>query len=566
MLLLGVVGFGLAPTWAEQLPIVIDGRFTDWTTSAEADPSGDDGSGGLDLLRVWAADDAERFYLGFELADPILLNSGHDLNLYVDTDLTFGTGLPTAGIGAEFEWRFGDREGRIHPGGGSITISHEDVSFRASPAVTSRRFELSIRRDAMPGGFSLFSGSVIRFALRDGGPGGDVFPDAPGGFQVVLTSGGISAGPELPTARELATDVRVVSFNVLSDAPWEGGGDGIGRQLAAADADIYCFQEIYDHDANQVEDFVADWVDPPPGATWHSVGHADCKIVSRFPILATESLSGNLAALLDTGGELPGPTLLINAHLPCCGNDSGRQEEVDEILQFIRIQQSAGGWIATNPGTSLVVVGDLNLVGDAQQLESLLTGDIVDEATFGSDLLPDSDGSELTDAVPRQIAERMAYTWRNDFSSFWPGRLDFVIYSDSVLTQGRSWTLYSPDLSPATRVALGLQYGDSFDSDHLPLVVDFRPNLGSAPSFRRADCNDDQSINIADVVRLLGVVVGEFPASCEDACDVDDNGAIEVTDAVVVLSHIFSGGPAPSAVCAMDSSADGLDCAASRCP
>ncbi len=552
---------------ADQLPILVDGRFDEWTTSPWVDPTGDEGSSGIDIVRVWAADDADQIFVSFELSAPILLNSGHDLTLYLDTDDVASTGLATAGIGAELEWRFGDRDGVAHVGGAAIDIHHEDIAFRAAPAVTSTRFELSIRRDATPGGVSLFSGNSVRLLVRDNS-GGDQFPDASGGATIAMQTGGLPSGPELLLDRELADDIRLVTFNVLSDAPWEGGGAGIGRQLAAAAADVYCFQEIYDHTAGETEAFVASWIDAPSGSSWHSASNNDCKVVSRFPILDQWSLSGNLAVLLDTDGELAGPVLLVNAHLPCCGNDSGRQQEVDEILEFIRQQQSGAGAIAVDPDTAVVIVGDLNLVGDSQQLTSLLEGDIVDEGAFGPDVILDADGSGLTDPAPRQVAERMAYTWRSDTSSFWPGRLDYVIYSDSLLSVARNWVLYTPDMSTAALAAYGMQSDDSDASDHSLMAVDFRSNVGSPlPLFLRGDCAANQSVNLPDAVRILGVAFGEFAPACADACDTDDSGAIEITDAVYLLTYLFQAGPGPTpSVCAIDSTPDAIDCALTTCP
>ncbi len=55
---------------------------------------------------------------------------------------------------------------------------------------------------------------------------------------------------------------------------------------------------------------------------------------------------------------------------------------------------------------------------------------------------------------------------------------------------------------------------------------------------------------------------------CLDAVDYDDNGEINITDAVASLSHLFSSGPPPappgSEFCGPDpdGDADGLDCLA----
>jgi len=46
------------------------------------------------------------------------------------------------------------------------------------------------------------------------------------------------------------------------------------------------------------------------------------------------------------------------------------------------------GVVQLPPGTAITVLGDLNLVGGTQPLDTLLTGDIQDNARYGPDSLP----------------------------------------------------------------------------------------------------------------------------------------------------------------------------------
>jgi uncharacterized repeat protein (TIGR03806 family) len=65
--------------------------------------------------------------------------------------------------------------------------------------------------------------------------------------------------------------------------------------------------------------------------------------------------------------------------------------------------------------------------------------------------------------------------------------------------------------------------------------------------FVRGDGNGDGSIDLSDAIhQLLYTFEGSVTANCPDAMDADDNGRLEVTDALRILGHIFSGGPAPS--------------------
>ncbi|MCP4362518.1 MAG: hypothetical protein GY796_31315 [Chloroflexi bacterium] len=67
----------------------------------------------------------------------------------------------------------------------------------------------------------------------------------------------------------------------------------------------------------------------------------------------------------------------------------------------------------------------------------------------------------------------MAYTWRDDANGFSPGRLDFFIYSDSVMGVDKHYLLYTGEMTADQLAAYGLQADDSAAaSDHIPLVVD----------------------------------------------------------------------------------------------
>jgi endonuclease/exonuclease/phosphatase family metal-dependent hydrolase len=70
----------------------------------------------------------------------------------------------------------------------------------------------------------------------------------------------------------------------------------------------------------------------------------------------------------------------------------------------------------------------------------------------------------------------MDFTWYSPPSSFVPGRLDYIYYTDSVLRAVRRYTLFTPALSAEQLEASGLRTGDVLQaSDHLPLVLDVMP-------------------------------------------------------------------------------------------
>lgn len=99
-------------------------------------------------------------------------------------------------------------------------------------------------------------------------------------------------------------------------------------------------------------------------------------------------------------------------------------------------------------------------------------------------------------------------------------------------------------------------------------IDDFRiEQVECLPStFVRGDCNQDAQLAVADAVLLLAEILGTFPTggvSCEDACDANDDGLLDISDAVTLLNFLFVGGttlPAPT-TCGEDPGLpDALDC------
>jgi hypothetical protein len=66
--------------------------------------------------------------------------------------------------------------------------------------------------------------------------------------------------------------------------------------------------------------------------------------------------------------------------------------------------------------------------------------------------------------------------------------------------------------------------------------------------FRRGDCNDDGSVDISDAVCILGwLFLGGTTPGCVAATNTNGDEAADVSDAVYLLAHLFLGGPAPVA-------------------
>jgi hypothetical protein len=89
--------------------------------------------------------------------------------------------------------------------------------------------------------------------------------------------------------------------------------------------------------------------------------------------------------------------------------------------------------------------------------------------------------------------------------------------------------------------------------------------------FIRGLCNPQAGFDIADPIFLLvHLFNGGVVLTCRDACDANDDGELDQSDAVFAFWHLFLGGPAPPAPfpnCGADPSGDFLDCATfEECP
>ena len=147
--------------------------------------------------------------------------------------------------------------------------------------------------------------------------------------------------------------------------------------------------------------------------------------------------------------------------------------------------------------------------------------------------------------------------------------------SSTVEARARSFRV------PAARLQVGRNVlaasGHNFDlgsSDFsFSALLSSLPEAGSVTcdlTFVRGDFNQDGTLNLTDAVGVLGFLFrgGAAPA-CLDSGDADDDGRLQLTDAVLILSRLFRGGvvlPPPSEACGLDPTPDPLgECAAPAC-
>jgi endonuclease/exonuclease/phosphatase family metal-dependent hydrolase len=227
------------------------------------------------------------------------------------------------------------------------------------------------------------------------------------------------------------------------------------------------------------------------GQQWHAFRGADNVIVSRYPLMETRTATEprgdreQAIALIDLPERpLEVDLYVMNNHYKCCDpekNDVRRQEQSDAIVNWIRDARTPGGEIDLPPETPIIVAGDLNIVGSFEPVRTLVEGDIADEDAYGADFLPDWDDSPMTDLHPKHNGTGADdYTWRDDTSQYDPGRLDYIIYTDSVMEVLNAYVLNTTTMSAEDLAATALEKLDVVvddagkEFDHLPLVADFR--------------------------------------------------------------------------------------------
>ncbi|CAG0989848.1 hypothetical protein PHYC_02227 [Phycisphaerales bacterium] len=455
--------------------IVLDGDIGEWREGAAA------------------TCDSRFLYLRFTVDGEqySLQSSPRPVAVFLDTDADPTTGVsrpegPLAGMGIDVEVQLSPRRDDGRPGRGATILTTDqdgvrtqhkpaDFDFAVSPTYASSWYEVRLSRSprgaALPskgmGGTGAAAG-VVAVLGADGEV--DAWADP---FRVVFDQeiSGEGGAPTLPPAKP-GDGVRVISWNIERSSP-VSNPEPFRRILAALEPDIVLMQEWEEGD----ESTVIAWFEAA-GMTGWSVRKSEgdlstgggVLVASRFPI---EPFG---AAGLSTGGERGqkpvrfvagvvrspvGDILAGSTHLKCCGSkdspeDRQRMAEAKAINALLRASMGARDL------SLRVISGDLNLVGSRPPLDLLRAGLDVD----GSDL-------DIADAL---VLGDLAYsTWRDPKTDFPPGRLDYVMFSDSTADGSSAFVFDAARLSDRSLATLGLRPEDSAASDHLPVVVDLRP-------------------------------------------------------------------------------------------
>ncbi|MCG3137679.1 MAG: hypothetical protein HJJLKODD_01528 [Phycisphaerae bacterium] len=302
-------------------------------------------------------------------------------------------------------------------------------------------------------------------------------------------------------AKRLPGDLRVLNYNVNFDSifPEKNAlrAERFRRIVQAMQPDVVTLQEIR-RPAEDVGKLLDEYLPLSNGRTWQAYkGHTNV-IASRYPLsyLQDETDPPGQRKLALGLVDLPDQTFdrdlyIVNNHFKCCGDpgdEEKRRWQADAVATWLYDATAPGGKISLPQGTAILIIGDFNTVEGQQPSDTVIRGQITDQQRFTAIEPPDWDRSDLADGhLLHNGVGPDDYTWRDDSSPYEPKRIDYVLYTDSVMELVQGWVLNTLTLDPAILGAYKLLADDIVLAedrralDHLPLIVDLRM-VGSTTS------------------------------------------------------------------------------------
>jgi endonuclease/exonuclease/phosphatase family metal-dependent hydrolase len=484
--------------FSQSLPIFLDGRTDEWNVPVPTYIDTENDGSIYDFKYISVTNDEKFLFIKMKITPFIKLLENNQIAVYIDGDNSSSTGFQINGIGAELRFNFGSRNGFNYYTNSPIT--HSSIKFRSLPTVTDTVFEIAIGRQQIPP--SAGAGTIKIFFI-DNVTSGDRMPNSGQTFAYTFDNTPVVPFVPIELSKEDTSLLRVMNWNTLSDGLLDPNREQYFRRILQVTApDVIGFNEMWTSSAASVQSRLNNILPLQPGS-WNAVKLDDGNIIaSKHPILQSWLVYPGqriTASLVDVPERFGKDLLVICCHYKCCGgaaNDETRQREADATVAFILDAKSPGGIITLPENTPFVIMGDLNFVGDRQQLKTLLTGQIINTQLFGNGAPPDWDNTELEDLIAPQSDKRTAYTWRDDAGSYPPGRLDFQIFSNSVVRREKYFVLQTDIMSQARLNQYGLMQSDSRNaSDHFPKVSDisFNSSTNVISSFDAVDFSLEQN-------------------------------------------------------------------------
>jgi endonuclease/exonuclease/phosphatase family metal-dependent hydrolase len=449
-----------------QSGMAIDHNFSDWNGLSSIQAADTTGP----LESVTFNSDAERVYFRIRYDRLIALDEAiipHGTKIALDVDGNPGSGqFVGAFAGADIVINLQDRYVNSTQTNGSTESQTLNASqVRIAPTYGGADHEIAIDRSIN----GLNSNAPLRWSVYCSTSGQQITPE---------TASPLSNSPGLtvntPIERTDGTAVRVAFWNMNRRLDNASARAAMARILQATQPDVIGMSEVEDFSAAQMSEWLNDWV-PLETETWQVVKDDwDLMVASRWPITSTyPEVQRQFPVVIDAEAAWGQDFMLTASHLKCCNGADQRQEQADEYMAFLRNAMAGEGNLELAENTPVVYGGDLNMVGPGGAMHTLLTGDIQNEATYGPDFSPDWDGTRLSELPCIQTDQPMNYTWRNDYSEWPAGKLDYILVQDGAVRVLRSFALETASMSAQRLNAYGLESGDALEaSDHFIVVAD----------------------------------------------------------------------------------------------
>ncbi|MBA4028128.1 MAG: hypothetical protein C0475_03130 [Planctomyces sp.] len=422
--------------------------------------------------------------------------SDQPLRFEFDLDGDPKTGAAVGGLGVDLLVEFaprveGERRGRGpriegYVGGQTRRLEWQEIGLYSGPTHASDSFELRLDR-ALLGGAGLPGSAAGQLRGRVTLLSNDGAAVASGGeIQSVPAPAAVSPSPSQATVPPKPQGaVRLVSYNVLWGSPHREPAS-FSRVLRALEPDIVLAQEWQLQARGQ--EARGPQIGEPELEAWfgeHAPASADqtwtaetndglgVALITRLPlsrrgpqrVITGDTTRWDFPVRLASGViDSPiGPIVIGSVHLKASGSlgseeDTRRLAEADKVNGVMR-ELAAG---LRNP--LIIVGGDFNMNG---------TTGVIDRVRRGLD----GDGSDLEIARPLVLGEALAYTFVGQPDEGRPTavRLDYFTYPGAQLRVAQAFVLDTSRLDAQALRSAGLQAGDSWGSDHLPVVIDLLP-------------------------------------------------------------------------------------------
>ena len=479
-------------SFSQNTQINIDSQFDDWENIFSFEDEFND-IGGVDFKSISITNDDKFLYIKFETFEEIDLldmefngEELYDVEIFIDTDNDSQTGFVPAyneNIGCELGIMFNQRYVWYNEPSPDVQISLYDVGIFPAPTVTSDQFEIAIDLKSEYDGSLLFPNSEIKIQLRDW-ISGDNIPNINSEIIYNINSKYLDYQP-ININKDSSNLIRLTAYNVLNNGLDDNNRiDKLKNILQVLDSDIFAFSECYQTSQETVKNILDNILPVSNIGGWFvkKKDGDDLILASKFPIIQdwpdeSSGIKKMHPCLIDLPDDIYAKDLLIiNSHMSCCDNDVARQEQADDFVNFILDAKTPGGIIDLDEGTPFILCGDLNLVGMSQQLKTILTGEIINTDDYGFGGGMNWSNNELKDQVCMHTELPLSYTWRDisyDVGSYPYGKLDYIIFSDDVISSQKSFSVDTEFISQQSLNTNNLNNDDSSGSDHLPITVDF---------------------------------------------------------------------------------------------